>query len=177
MAATIEYIETNGLKIPVIYEDDRRLPLATMQFVFTDSGSVTDTDKPGLAKMSARVMNEGTAKLGSSAFAELLESKAIHISSSTGNETFVLEVGSLKENFDDALGYLDDLLKDPNLTEEALQKVKTTTIGGLSRKENDFDYMASNELKSVLFEGTPLATPSSGTIESVKSIELTDIEG
>lgn len=176
MATTIQYIETNGLKIPLIFEDDKRLPLATMQFVFTDSGSIRDTKKAGLAKMSARIMNEGTKKLGSSAFADALESKAIHISSSTGVETFVMEVGSLKENFDDGLDYFGTLLKDPNFTKDALEKVKTTTIGGLSRKENDFDYIASNELKSVLFQGSVLANPSSGTVESVKSIELQDVE-
>ncbi|WP_415248784.1 M16 family metallopeptidase [Sulfurimonas sp.] len=176
MAATIQYIETNGLKIPLIYEEDKRLPLATMQFTFTNAGSITDTDKAGLAKMSARVMNEGTKKLGSYAFAEQLESQAIHISASTGAETFVLEVGSLTENFDVALGYFASLLADPNFTEDALSKVKTTTIGALSRKENDFDYIASNELKSILFKGTPLANPSSGTVESIESIELKDIK-
>ncbi len=176
MAATIEYIETNGLKIPVIYEYDERLPLVTMQFTFTNGGSVSDTDKPGLAKISAKVMNEGTKKLGSTAFAERLEAKAIHISSSTGTETFVMETGCLKEEFNDALNYFETLLKDPNLTKDAVEKVKTMTLGSLSRKENDFDYTASNELKSLLFKGTPLANPSSGTVDSVKSVELKDVK-
>ena len=175
MAATIEYIETNGMKIPVIFEHDKRLPLVTMQFTFTDSGSIKDT-KAGLATFSAKIMNEGTKKLGSSAFAETLEAKAIHISSSTGKETFVMEVGSLKEQFDDGLKYFESLLKDPNFSDESVNKVKTTTIGALSRKENDFDYVASKELKSLLFKGSTLANPSSGTIESVKSIELPDVK-
>jgi len=176
MAATIEYIETNGLKVPVIFEEDKRLPLVTMQFVFQNSGSITDTDKAGLAKFSAKVMNEGTKKLGSSAFAESLESKAIHISSSTGKETFVMEVGSLKEEFNEALNKLDSLLKDPNFSQEAISKVKTTTMGWLSSKANDFDYVASNELKSILFKDTPLANPSSGTLQSVESITLDDVK-
>ncbi len=176
MAATLEHIEVDGLKVPVIFESDKRLPLVTMQFVFTNAGSITDTTKAGLAKMSAKVMNEGTAKLGSSAFAEALEAKAIGISSSVGSETFVMEVTSLKEEFDEALGYFDMLLKDPNFTQEAMQKVKTTTIGSLSAKANDFDYVASNKLKSILFDATPLANPSSGTIDSVKTIELDDIK-
>jgi len=176
MAATLEHIEVDGLKVPVIFESDKRLPLVTMQFVFTNAGSITDTTKAGVAKMSARVMNEGTSKLGSSAFAEALEAKAIGISSSVGSETFVMEVGSLKEEFNEALKYFDMLLKDPNFTQEALQKVKTTTIGSLSAKANDFDYVASNKLKSILFDTTPLANPSSGTIESVKEIELDDIK-
>jgi len=176
MAATIQYIEINGLKVPVIFESDTRLPLVTMQLIFTNSGSITDTTKAGLAKMSARVMNEGTKKLGSSAFAEKLESKAIHISSSTGAETYVMEIGSLKENFDEGLKYFSALIQDPNFTKEALKKVQTTTIGSLSRKENDFDYIASNELKATLFKGSVLANPASGTIESIKTIELKDVK-
>ncbi|WP_373036449.1 M16 family metallopeptidase [Sulfurimonas sp.] len=176
MATTIEYIETNGLKVPVIFEEDKRLPLVTMQFVFQNSGSITDTTKAGLAKFSAKLMGEGTKKLGSSAFAESLESKAIHISSSAGKETFVMEVGCLKEEFSEALRKFSSLLKDPNFSDEAISKIKTTTIGALSSKANDFDYVASNELKAVLFKGTPLANPASGTIESVKSIELNDVQ-
>ena len=176
MAATIEHIEVNGIKVPVIFEQDKRLPLVTMQFTFTNSGSITDTTKAGLAKFSAKVMNEGTKKLGSSAFAEALEAKAIHISSSTGTETFVMEVGSLKENFAEGLKHFDSLLQDPNFSKEAVQKVKTMTLGSLSAKENNFDYVASNELKAVLFKGTVLASPSSGTMDSVKTIELKDVK-
>jgi len=176
MAATVEHIEVNGIKVPLIFEKDTRLPLVTMQFTFTNSGSITDASKAGLAKFSAKVMNEGTKKLGSSAFAEALEAKAIHISSSTGLETFVVEVGCLSENFDEGLKHFDSLLQDPNLTKEAVEKVKTMTLGALSAKENDFDYVASNELKAVLFEGSVLANSASGTLDSVKSIELNDVK-
>jgi len=176
MAATIEHIEIDGLKVPVIFEHDKRLPLVTMQFTFTNSGSVTDTKKAGLAKFSAKVMNEGTKKLGSSAFAQSLESRAIHIHASTGVETFVMEVGSLKEEFSNALTKFDSLLKDPNYTKESIEKVKTMTLGSLSRKENDFDYTASNELKAILFKDTVLAQPSNGTQKSIESIELKDVK-
>lgn len=176
MAATIEHIEVKGISVPVIFEDDKRLPLVTMQFVFQNSGSITDTTKAGLAKFSAKVMGEGTSKLGSSAFAEALEAKAIHLSASTGKETFVIELASLKEEFDNGLKYFDSLLKDPNFSQEAIDKVKATTIGGLARKENDFDYIASTELKALLFEGSVLANPSIGTVDSVKSIKLADVK-
>ncbi|MBS4068247.1 MAG: insulinase family protein [Sulfurimonas sp.] len=176
MAATVDKIEVNGVNIPIIFEQDKRLPLVTMQFIFKNSGSVADTTKAGLAKFSAKVMNEGTKELGSSAFAEALEGRAIHIAASTGVETFVMELGCLKEEFAQALKYFDMLIKDPNFTQESITKIKTTTLGSLANKENDFDYIASNELKGLLFEGSVLSKPSSGTIESVKSIELDDVK-
>ena len=176
MAATVQTIEISGQNIPVIFEKDERLPLVTIQFIFQNSGSISDGKKAGLAKFSAKVMGEGTKKQGSLAFAEALESKAIHISASTGKETFVLEVGCLKNELSTALKYFEQLLKDPNFSKTAIEQVKTTTIGAISSKASNFDYVASNELKSVLYEGTPLANPSSGTLESVESITLSDVE-
>lgn len=177
MAATIEHLNINTEDIPVILEQDKRLPLVNMQLIFQNGGSNTDEKIAGLAKFSAKLMNEGTKEMGSSAFAEALESKAIHISSTTGKETFVIEVGALKEEFDDALDFLAKLLKDPNFSQSAVEKIKTTTIGSLSAKLNDYDYVASNELKALMYENTPLSQPTSGTIQSVKSITLEDVKG
>ena len=176
MATVIQEIKVNDTIVPIIIEQDKRLPLATVQFVFKNSGSISDEKKAGLAKFCAKVMNEGTLKLGSNAFAEALEAKAIHISAATGKETFIIEVGSLKGQLDEGLGYFDMLLRDPNLSEDVVSKVKTTTIGSISSKVNDYDYVASNALKAMLFNGTPMANSDSGTIESVKSIELGDVK-
>ncbi|HIP20637.1 MAG TPA: insulinase family protein [Sulfurimonas sp.] len=176
MAATIDSIEINGVNVPLIYEEDNRLPIVTTQIVFTNSGSISDSRKSGVAKFSAKVLNEGTLKLGSNAFAESLESKAIHISATAGVETFVMEVSSLKDEYENSLKYLSTLLKDPNYSKETMSKIKTMTLGSLSRKENDFDYIAGSELKRLMFEGTVLAKPASGTKESVKSIRVTDIK-
>jgi predicted Zn-dependent peptidase len=177
MAAKIDSIEVKGIKIPLIFEEDSRLPLVNTQIVFTNSGSISDTQVAGLAKFSAKMLGEGTKELGANGFAELLESKAIHISANTGSETFVIEMSSLKEQFAQSAKYLKMLLQDPNFTKRSLNKVKTMTMGALSRKENDYDYVASNALKKLLFEGTVLAQPSSGTLESVQSIRLKDVKG
>jgi predicted Zn-dependent peptidase len=176
MAAKIDSIEVKGITIPLIFEEDSRLPLVNTQIVFTNSGSITDTKIAGLAKFSAKMLNEGSKEMGANGFAEMLESKAIHIAANTGSETFVIETGSLNEQFRDSMKYLKMLLKDPNLTKRSLEKVKTMTIGAISRKENDYDYVASNALKKLLFDGTVLAQPASGTIESVKSIRLKDVK-
>jgi len=176
MAAKIESVTIQGVKVPVIYEYDARLPLVNTQVVFTNSGSITDTIKAGLAKFSAKMLNEGSKKMGANGFAEMLESKAIHMSAATGSETFVIEIGSLKEQFATSMKYLKILLDKPNFTKRSLEKVKTMTLGKISQKENDFDYIASHELKKLLFAGTPLAQPSLGTPQSVASITLDDVK-
>lgn len=176
MASTLDFIEVHGVKIPFIFEEDKRLPIVSMQLIFTGSGSVDEGTKAGLAKSTAKMLNEGSLTKGSVGFADALDARAIQLSSNAGTETFVIELGSLKEEFDTGLSLLNEQIKEPNFTEKSLNKVKTMTLSDISRKEADFDTVASDELKAVLFEGTMMATPNIGTKESIKSITLDDIK-
>lgn len=176
MSATISDIEVKGVKIPLLIEENSSLPILNLQLIFKNSGSIENKDKFGLASISSRVLNEGTLELGSSGFAQKLDEKAITINSASGFETLTIEISSLKEQKDEALKLLNMLLKSPNLSENSLEKVKTLQIGNLKRKENDFDFTASRALNALLFEGTVLANPSSGTVESISNISLDDVK-
>jgi predicted Zn-dependent peptidase len=176
MAASLEKITINDTSVPLIYEEDKRLPIVSMQIVFKNSGHIEDANRAGLAKLSAKMMNEGTKSLGASAFAAALEAKAIHISTNTGTETMVMELSCLKEQFDEGVDRVISLLKDPNLTQKTLDKIKTISIGNLKRRENDFDYVASNELKRLQYSGSALEFSADGTIESIESISLDEIK-
>ncbi len=175
MSATLSHIDINGTKIPMIFEEDKNLPIVSMQLVFQNSGYLTDRKK-GLVKLTAKLLNEGTKKDGSVGFATKLEDRAISLSSHSGAETFVIELNSLKEQFDYGIELLNELISDPNYTPKTLEKIKTQTLGELKRKESNFDYISSLKLKGLLFPNTPLANPPLGTIDSVKSISLDDIK-
>lgn len=176
MSAEIKHIKINDTKVPVIFEEQNSLPTLNLQLVFKNSGYVQDKNKSGLVSLSSKLLNEGTKELGSTAFAQELEENAISLSASNGFETFVIELSSLKDVSKRSIDLLTKLLKSPNYSEDTLSKLKTIKIGALKRKEHDFDYVARNQLKSVLFKGTPLENPSSGTIESIDKIQLKDIK-
>ncbi len=175
VAAELRDLKVKNEKIPMIFERDNNLPIASMQIIFKNSGSITEK-KAGLAKFCAKMFNEGTKSLGSVGFARALESKAIHLSANSGTETFVFEVSSLKEQFEDAVNFLKDLLQDPNFTKEAFSKVKTMTLGNLKSKETDYDYIAALHLKLLMYEGTPIGHPFLGDYESINSLTLKDVE-
>ena len=176
MSAVLNYIEVEGVKVPVIFEKDRNLPIADLQIVFRKSGSIEDGNLSGLAKMSAKMLAQGTKKDGNIGFAKKLEERAIRFGVVSGTETMVVEVGALKSEFDRALELLQELFCDPNLTPQALKNVKTSMLGFLARKKNDYDYIASKNLKKLLFADTPLANPSDGSEESIQKISLDDIK-
>jgi predicted Zn-dependent peptidase len=176
MGATIKHINIKGVEIPVIFEEQKSLPILNLQLVFQNSGYIQDKDKNGLVSLSSKLLNEGTKELGATKFAEQLDENAITINTSNGFETLVIELSSLKEESKKAINLLNDLLKSPNFSEDTLNKLKTIQIGGLKRKENDFDYIAQNQLKSILFKNTPLENPAAGSVDSISKIKLKDIE-
>jgi predicted Zn-dependent peptidase len=174
MAATVKHVEINKIKVPVIFEKDENLPILNLQLIFKNSGYIQDNGKSGIASISAKLLNEGTKALGSTKFAQELENSAISLHTSTGFETFVIELSSLKDVHEKGLNLLKDLFQDPNYDKKVLEKIKTIQIGSLKRKENDFDYIASKDLKQQLFKGTALEKPSSGSIESISKLKIED---
>ncbi|MDR0747579.1 MAG: insulinase family protein [Helicobacteraceae bacterium] len=171
MAITIDSIQDR----PLLLESDHKLPIVYMQIVFLGSGSISDDGLAGLASLSADLLEEGTKKLGATAFAEKLEERAIRFGVNVGQETLNINLSSLKAQFGEGFNLLNSLLSDPNLTEKTLVKIKEQAIGELSRKQSDFDYVAEDGLREILFEGSALALPPAGTVESIARIKLDDI--
>jgi len=175
MSAELKQVEVNGVKVDVIYEYSSYIPSISMQFIFKDSGYLHESIN-GLGQFSAALLNEGTKKEGSYAFAKRLDAKAISLHASTGNETFNLEVEALSEYFDEGVSMLQELIQDPNYSKEAYEKVLKLSLARIEKYKSDYDYIASHKLKSIIFEGSPLARPKIGDEKSLKSITMEDIK-
>ncbi len=175
MAETVKEIEIKDTKVPVVFETGNFVPIISMQLVFTNAGHLSNS-KDGLASIASKLLNEGTRKDGSVGFAQKLDAHAIELGAHVGRESFVVEVSALKSEFPYAIELLKALLQDPNYTKEALDQVKRQKIGWLKQKESDFDYIAGSKLREILFKGSPLARPYDGTLKSVASISLEDVQ-
>lgn len=175
MAASLHEITLKDTKVPVVFEEEKYIPIVSLQLVFKNAGHLSNTID-GLADMSSKLLNEGTAKNGSVGFATKLDAHAVDIAAHVGRESFVLEVSALKSEMDYAVDRLIELLKDPNYTQDALDQIKYQKIGWITGKQSDFDYVAATALRAALFKGSALARPYDGTSESIKRIKLDDIQ-
>lgn len=172
----ISQINVGGVNIPVVFEKDTSLPITSVQLVVKNAGSMEDAHNEGIAKFVAAMLSEGTKEMGSTAFAEELEFRAISLGAHSGVETLVFEASSLKEQFPYALEMLAKLIKSPNFTKESFDKIKLMTLGMLSSKESDFDYIANLNLQKLIFDKTPFAHAYNGDVKSIKALKLKDVE-
>ncbi|BAW39439.1 processing protease [Helicobacter pylori] len=175
-ASALTHQEINQAKVPVIYEENHLLPMGFIHLAFRGGGSLSDKNQLGLAKLFAQVLNEGTKELGAVGFAQALEQKAISLNVDTSTEDLQITLEFLKEYEDEAIMRLKELLKSPNFTQSALEKVKTRMLAALLQKESDFDYLAKLTLKQELFANTPLANAALGTKENLQKIKLDDLK-
>jgi len=176
VAQEISQINVSGVNIPVVFEKDTSLPLVSVQLVVKNAGSMEDAHNEGIARFVAAMLGEGTKELGATAFAEDLEFRAITLDAHSGIETLVFEASSLKEQFPYAIEMLAKLIKSPNFTKESFNKIKLMTLGMLSSKESDFDYIANLNLQKLIFENTPFAHAYSGNVKSINALKLKDVE-
>ena len=175
MATSLNEITIKDTKVPVVFEEGKYIPIVSIQLVFKNAGHLSNT-LDGLADMSAKLLNEGTAKEGSIGFATKLDAHAVDIGTHVGRESFVIEISALKSEFPYAVERLVELLKDPNYTQEALTQIKRQKIGWLMQKKGDFDYIAASSLRETLFKDSALAKPYDGTLESIEKLALKDIQ-
>nr|WP_104689958.1 pitrilysin family protein [Helicobacter felis] len=150
--------------------------MGAVRLMFIGGGNLMDKNKYGLSKLSAAMLNEGTKELGNVKFAEQLEQLAITLDTDIRLESLHIDLGFLKEYESKAVGYLIDLLRSPNLTPSALEKVQKRMTAAALTKMSNFDYLAQLELNKILFANTPLANPAIGTPKSIQSISLEDVK-
>lgn len=176
MAIEMKSLQVGGVEIPVIYEQNTQLPLFYVQLVFKGAGGVSNGKNLGLSDITSSLLNEGTKALGVTKFSQKLEEKALSLSAGSGVETLSFTLSGMSAMQKDGIGFLKELLKNPNFTQKALDKVKESALVAILEKESDYDYQASRMLKSMLFKGSPLEFPLSGTQESIAKITLQEAE-
>ncbi|PAF44106.1 pitrilysin family protein [Helicobacter sp. 11S02629-2] len=175
MAGDIKYLEVKGVKIPVISEMDKNVSFGVIGLHFNGGGVVFDKDLP-ISNASAFLLSRGTKALGNIDFNKALDAKAVDLEIGTGRTTLVYSLKFLKQYEDFSINMLGDLLKDPNLTKNALSDTISYMLANLASSKSDFDYQASLLLNEVAFKGTPLAKDSLGTKENIEKLNLKDIK-
>lgn len=169
-------LKVKNTQIPVIFESSKVLPVVYLKLIFKVAGSCEDSQNSGLANLAAKILNEGTLSKGTSGFAKELEIRAINMHASAGFETISIELNCLKEYFGFALKKLQELLREPNLTDEILNKLKKLTLGEILSNENNYDYVAKSALNELLYPNTALANQTTGTKESIEKITIDDVK-
>ncbi|MCC2652176.1 MAG: zinc protease, partial [Microvirga sp.] len=151
------------------------VPLIAVSFIFEGGSAHDPADKPGVAQMLARLLDEGAGEYDSDAFQERLAARAIELSFNAGNDALGGSLKTLVKHADEAFELMRLALVEPRFDQDSIERVRAQTIAGLKYQQNDPGVMATRRFFEEGFAGHPYGRPTSGTPESVAAITRDDL--
>jgi zinc protease len=151
------------------------VPLVAIAFTFEGGAAQDPAEKPGVAQMLARLLDEGAGPYSSDAFQERLAARAIELSFNAGPDAVGGSLKTLVRHRDEALDLLRLALAEPRFDADAIERVRAQTIAGLRYQQNDPGVMASRRFFEEAFRNHPYGRPTGGTVESVAAITRDDL--
>jgi len=165
----------NGLRIYAARVE--RVPLATLELVFPAGGHWDPAGRPGLATLTASLLDEGTERCGSLDLARRAEDLGGYLASFADWDSGAVEVGLLASELRPACELLAEVATAPSFPEREIERLKKLRLAELDRRRYEPSALAEDHLARVLYAGTPYAEPLQGTSESVARLEREDFLG
>ncbi|WP_112663906.1 M16 family metallopeptidase [Microvirga flavescens] len=184
MTASVETISASPTKVTALttpagvevwHVESDVVPLIAVAFTFEGGSAHDPVNKPGVAQMLSRLLDEGAGEYDSDAFQERLAAHAIELSFNAGNDALGGSLKTLVKHADEAFELLRLALMEPRFDQEAIERVRAQSIAGLRYQQNDPGVMATRRFFEEGFPGHPYGRPTGGTIESVTAITRDDL--
>ena len=162
----------NGLRVYLL--PDRREPTVTYRLLIK-SGEMFDGAKPGLASLTAAMLNKGTEALTADQFARKTDFLGASVEANSGDDAISVVASGLSTYTAELLTFLSDAALRPAFREEELVRQKRQETADLAQKKMDPETLAARLRDKLLYGKHPygaFATP-----ESVQSITRDDVAG
>lgn len=160
----------NGLRVFIL--PTTRQPMVTFRLLFK-SGDFFDGAKPGLADLTAALLNKGTADLSATEFAKKTDSLGIRVEAEAGSDATAVTASGLSRDSADILWLLDQAALHPAFLPGEVDKEKRKMMANLAQKKGEPEELAVRLRDRLLYGKHPYG--ASPTPESVQTITRDDV--
>lgn len=167
---------SNGLN--VVLAERHSIPVVSLRLM-VDAGYAADqTTKPGTAKLTMDVMDEGTKKLNALEISEQLSLLGANLSTGSNLDYSIVSLNALKVNLDASLDLFADVILNPAFPQNEFDRLKKNLLVAIQREKVTPVQMGLRVFPQLLYGkdhayGNPLT--GSGTEASVNSITREDL--
>ncbi|MEO5990221.1 MAG: pitrilysin family protein [Ferruginibacter sp.] len=167
----------NGIKI--IGTENTELPIVNVS-VSLKGGRMLEANnlsKAGLTGLVASMLNEDTKNFSSEELSLELEKLGSSIYVYNTTDAIVFTAQSLKKNINKTLSLLEERMLRPNFNQEDFDRVKKQLSESISNSLTSGTSVANNVYATLNYGNSNiLGLPGSGTLETIASITLNDVQ-
>jgi len=165
----VEKVLPNGMRLVLL--EQHALPSVVLS-TRVDAGSYHETDATsGLARMVARMLEEGTATRSHAQISAALEQVGASLEASAGGVSSYLELHSLSRHVTDLLPLYAELLRAPRFPADRLEQERSRALVELREEEDDAPTVASRAFYDLVYGSHPAHRPVSGTLKTLQALE------
>jgi len=140
----------NGIKFYLV--EDRELPIIDMRVMVRTGGVNIPNEKTGLASVTGTVMRQGGSEnYPADKLNELLENKAASLETGIGFTSGSVSLNVLKEDFEELLPVLIDLLKNPAFPQDKIDQTLKQQKSGIARRNDNAQQVAFREFERLIY--------------------------
>ncbi len=170
-APAIESWQTdNGARVLFVHSE--ALPMVDLRVVF-DAGAARDGDRPGLARLTNRLLGQGTEARSADAVAAAFDRVGARFSHGSKRDMayFSLRALSMPERLEPAVATFAELLRAPAFGERAFERERRRMLQAVKAREQDPGSVARRVFYDAVYGDHPYATPPGGTAASLEAID------
>ncbi|MBL8624638.1 MAG: insulinase family protein [Myxococcales bacterium] len=168
-----EFRLRNGARVLVV--ENHRLPLVSVRIAVESAGARSDGAKPGLAALTADLLDEGAGTRSALELPEEIERLGARLTVGTGSDATVLTLDTLAATLAPSLALAADVLLRPRLTGDDFARIKAERLADLALRVDQPTVIARLVFDRVVYGAHPYAAPTDGEAASVAAITAADV--
>jgi predicted Zn-dependent peptidase len=162
----------NGLAVWIV--ERHQLPLATFVLQIPAGSSVDP--KPGVAAMTAALLDDGSPKHSSREFVNAVDFLGATLFASTDEEKTIVTLGTLTKHLGEALPLMGEMVTQPSFLDEEVERERKSRLQALKQQRDQPTVVANQVFQRVVYgEDHPYGRPLMGTQESVTGIKRDEL--
>ena len=169
-----EHLLSNGVR--VLLHDLPGQYVLSLRVVVPLAVSAEPAGQEGIASMTARLLDEGTATHTSDEFAELMERHGMVLGAGVSDGGLLVDVDVSQRHLATAAGLLTQALAEPAFPEDEVRRILRNRLAEIEQERASSAHRAGKELARTLWDPADRASrPTGGTPESIGSLTREDI--
>lgn len=165
---------TKGAKVLFVAAPD--LPMLDLRIVFP-AGSARDGDRPGLASLTADLLDQGAGDWDADTIAERLEAVGAQLGIETQRDMTAISLRTLTREpaLDQALETLAQIISRPRFAPADFTRVRANALVSLNRDDQDPATLGQKAFYRLLYGDHPYANDPAGTPSSLATLTPEDL--
>ena len=160
----------------MVYIQDKELPLIDVAILLKAGEVDIDSSRTGLADiLTHSLIDGGTAQYEPEELARVLDENAIEVSISVGEEETVVKLSILKDDWEQGLALLQEILTRPAFKPEVIDVIKDQNLVSLKRQGENAQAVAMREGLIWHYSGHPYGRDPLKGLKTIPQITRQDL--